>query len=158
MQGVTATSRKISRSWAPRLQNSRNRWAKKWCPTCDRDISNSAIYTTAIYWAYTVFTFKVIPPHWHDTGSWNPSSSKTRTYIFYIVNIMAADDLVTQGARASATMIFILLNQINSVPACWGLTPWLLRDATIIIAQTKISQPFDHKISQKIPLLLPSWK
>ena len=38
-QGVTAISRKISRSWAP----------KKWGPTCDRDISNSAIYTTAIY-------------------------------------------------------------------------------------------------------------
>ena len=27
---------------------------KKWGPTCDRDISNSAIYTTAIYRAYTV--------------------------------------------------------------------------------------------------------
>ena len=26
-----------------------------------------------------VFTFHVIPPHWHGTGSWNPSSSKTRT-------------------------------------------------------------------------------
>ena len=47
---------KILRSWAPRLQNSRNRWAKKWGPTCDRDISNSAIYTTAIYRAYTVYT------------------------------------------------------------------------------------------------------
>ena len=45
VQGVTAISRKISRSWAP----------KKWGPTCDRDISNSAIYTTAIYRAYTVF-------------------------------------------------------------------------------------------------------
>ena len=45
VQSVTAISRKISRSWAP----------KKWGPTCDRDISNSAIYTTAIYRAYTVF-------------------------------------------------------------------------------------------------------
>ena len=44
VQGVTTISRKISRSWAP----------KKWGPTCDRDISNSAIYTTAIYRAYTV--------------------------------------------------------------------------------------------------------
>ena len=44
VQGVAAISRKISRSWAP----------KKWGPTCDRDISNSAIYTTAIYRAYTV--------------------------------------------------------------------------------------------------------
>ena len=54
MQGVTAIWRKISRSWAPRLQNSRNRLAKRWGPTCDRDISNSAIYTTAIYQEYTV--------------------------------------------------------------------------------------------------------
>ena len=37
VQGVTAISRKISRSWAP----------QKWGPTCDRDISNSLIYTTA---------------------------------------------------------------------------------------------------------------
>ena len=47
VQGVTAISRKISRSWAP----------KKWGPTCDRYISNSAIYTTAIYRAYTVLYF-----------------------------------------------------------------------------------------------------
>ena len=43
-----------------------------------------------------IFThFCVISPHWYDTGSWNPSSNKTRTYLFYIVNIMAADVLAT---------------------------------------------------------------
>ena len=31
--------------------------AKKWGPTCDRDISNSAIYTTAIYREYPVFSW-----------------------------------------------------------------------------------------------------
>ena len=51
VQGVTAISRKISRSWAP----------KKWGPTCDRDISNSAIYATAIYRAYTVYIYIVLP-------------------------------------------------------------------------------------------------
>ena len=30
---------------------------KKWGPTCDCDISNSAIYTTAIYRAYTVMAW-----------------------------------------------------------------------------------------------------
>ena len=30
---------------------------------------------------------------------------KTITYLFYIVNIMAADDLPPQGARAWATII-----------------------------------------------------
>ena len=38
------------------------------------------------------------------------------TYLVYIVNIMAADDLATQGARASATMTLALLNRDNSAP------------------------------------------
>ena len=42
-----------------------------------------------------IFTFCVISPNWYDAGSWNPSSNKTRTYLFYIVNIMAADVLAT---------------------------------------------------------------
>ena len=51
-----------------------------------------------------IFIFHVIPPHWFDTCSSNPSSSKTRTHLFYIVSIMAADFLATWG-RASTTMI-----------------------------------------------------
>ena len=65
-------------------------------------------------------TFCVIPPHWNDTGSWIFSWSKTIIYLFYIVNIMGADDLATQGARASATMILTMLDRINSVPARLG--------------------------------------
>ena len=39
-------------------------------------------------------------------------------YIYrYRVNIMGADVPATQGARASATVIFNILNRINSVPA-----------------------------------------
>ena len=53
-----------------------------------------------------------------ELGSWNLSSSKTRTYPFCIVNIMAADVLVTQGARALAAMVLTWLNWDNSVPAC----------------------------------------
>ena len=57
-------------------------------------------------------------------------SEETQTYIyvlsflhidmnlFYIVNIMGADVLATQGARVSAAMIFTKFNRINSVPAC----------------------------------------
>ena len=52
-----------------------------------------------------VFTSHVIPLHWYDTGGWNPSLNKTRTHPFYLVNIMAAGVLATQGARASAIMI-----------------------------------------------------
>ena len=58
-------------------------------------------------WNINIYnTFYVIPPEWYDKGSWNPSSIKTRAYLFYIVNIiMAADVLSIQGARASAAMI-----------------------------------------------------
>ena len=38
-----------------------------------------------------VFTFYVVPPHWHDKGSWNPPAWKTKTYLFDTVNIMGAD-------------------------------------------------------------------
>ena len=80
VQGVTAISRKISRSWAP----------KKWGPTCDRDISNSAIYTTAIYRAYTVCVFVSVlfstctvmhSFQWIDIYIYNKVSS-----IFFFIN------------------------------------------------------------------------
>ena len=61
-----------------------------------------------------ILTFYVKAPHWHD-------KNKTITYLFYIVNIMGVDVLATQGARASATTIFTMLNWINSAPARWGL-------------------------------------
>ena len=40
-----------------------------------------------------------------STGISNPFSCKTRAYLSYIVSIMAADGLATQGARASAAMV-----------------------------------------------------
>ena len=40
-----------------------------------------------------------------------------RTNLFYIVNIMGADAMATQGARASATSILIMLNGNNSILA-----------------------------------------
>ena len=53
VQGITANSRKIALLGV--MSTKLAKWmAKKWGPTCDRDISDSAIYTTAIYWAYTV--------------------------------------------------------------------------------------------------------
>ena len=70
----------------------------------------------------TISLIHIIPPHWHDTDSWNSSSFKTRTHLSYIVNIMVADALVSCVARASETVILTMLNQDNSAPACWGLT------------------------------------
>ena len=62
-----------------------------------------------------ILTFNVIPPHWNYTGSWNPSAIKTRTYLFYIINIMGADVLATQWGRASTTIIYSL---------CWTELIW----------------------------------
>ena len=44
---------------------------------------------------------------WHRGGAsiWNPSLWIARTHLSYIVNAMAADDLVMQGARACADMV-----------------------------------------------------
>ena len=41
-----------------------------------------------------------------------------------MVNIMGTNVLATQGARASATMIFTMLNRINSVPNVNDFEAW----------------------------------
>ena len=64
-----------------------------------------------------IFPSYIITQYWHDTGNWNPPSSKTKTYLCYIVNIMGADVLATQGARASAPMILTMSERIDSVLA-----------------------------------------
>ena len=73
----------------------------------------------------------------------NPVSSETRTYLFYIVNIMGADVLMTQGARASATMIFTMLNWINSVP-----TSQLASHG--IIGQWSVDSPHTWPVMQQV--------
>ena len=47
--------------------------------------------------------FEILPQVWQE--------------LFYMINVMGADVLASQGARASATMIYTMLNQINLVPA-----------------------------------------
>ena len=64
----------------------------------------------------SIFTLYIIVPHWHDAGSWNLSSYKTMTCLFYMYNIIAADDLAPCVARVSATLIYAMLYRINSVP------------------------------------------
>ena len=93
-------------------------WGVLCPPVKVRYCENHLKSSSTLYIQNHIFTFYGIAPHWHYTVSQNPSSCKTRTFLFYIVNIMAADDLTTQGARASANMIFTMLNQIISVPTC----------------------------------------
>ena len=51
------------------------------------------------------FGFLSISEHWGGVGYWNPSFWKTRTPLPCKVNTMAADDLVTQEAKAAALMV-----------------------------------------------------
>ena len=32
----------------------------------------------------------IIPPHWHDIGSWNPAPCNTRAHLFYIANMTSS--------------------------------------------------------------------
>ena len=68
-----------------------------------------------------ISTIYVIRPNWLGTGSWNPVPCKTTTYLFYVVNIMGTDVLAKQGAKASAAMVFSMLNRFYSVSARSGL-------------------------------------
>ena len=45
---------------------------------------------------------------------------RVRQDLLYIINIMVVDVLATQGARASVTLIFTMLNPNNSVPVRQG--------------------------------------
>ena len=56
VQGITVIWQKIALLVA--MSAKLAKWvAKKWGPTCGRDISDSAIYTTAIYREYTVYCY-----------------------------------------------------------------------------------------------------
>ena len=48
---------------------------------------------------------------WTLTHNWTISSSKTKTLLSYMANVLAADDLVMQGARASTSMVMTSFSQ-----------------------------------------------
>ena len=50
-----------------------------------------------------IFAFSIISQHWDGTGSWNPSSWKTRTWSS-MFNIMVADDLVTKSTTGGSAL------------------------------------------------------
>ena len=83
-------------------------------PTGTHDIpqTNQIKHVSEIY---------VIPPQWMYTDSWNPSSCKTRTYIFYVVNIKGPDVLNTRSQGISNHDLG-LVKQRSFFPACKGLS------------------------------------
>ena len=54
-----------------------------------------------------IFAFSVISQNWYGTGTWNPSTWKTRALLSCIVNIIAssADALATRVAKALAAWV-----------------------------------------------------
>ena len=59
-------------------------------------------------------------PHTDMTHVIGILSCKTWAYLFYIVNIMGADVLATQGAGASTTILLTSVNRNNSIPHVKG--------------------------------------
>ena len=78
---------------------------------------------------------------------------------------MAADVLVTQGARASATMILTQFNRVNSVPArkglrCIAVAPHMRHDVMkSLVTQFYIQRFFrtNHKEISKLRINDPLW-
>ena len=70
-----------------------------------------------------MFAFSIISQHWDGTGSENPSPWKT-SHLSYNYptnfNVIAADDLAMQRARATAAMIWTLL---TLGPEYFGFSP-----------------------------------
>ena len=77
-------------------------------------------YTYIIHFLYVFF-------NWIGTGSYNPSSLEIGIYLSYTFNIITADDLATQGARASAAMVltswktktYLSHTSYTKYHACW---------------------------------------
>ena len=92
----------------------------------------------------------IILPHWYETGSWSSSSCKTRTHIFHIFNVIGVDVLVTQGAKASATMILGMSNRNNLVPAHYVISDnaWRFQ----VVTWTKVNL-IKHTIKNKSPCI-----
>ena len=55
-------------------------------------------------------------PRGHGTYRKDSSPVKTRNCLFYIIYLTDADGVTAQGATASATMIFAMLNRNDAVP------------------------------------------
>ena len=68
------------------------------------------------------------PWHWNVADCQNELQRKTKISTLYSDNIMAADDLATQGARASVAMVLPKLSWNILLSAPQGLThwPWVL--------------------------------
>ena len=47
----------------------------------------------------------MIDQHRYSIDSWSPPSPETRIYLFYTVNIDAADEQTTKEAKAPAAMV-----------------------------------------------------
>ena len=74
------------------------------------DAIHLALYVLHFHMKHkNVSVIYIIPPHWHDSGSWNISSCKGWTYILYIVNIMGFDDLLANNTGTICLILFFHL-------------------------------------------------
>ena len=82
---------------------------------------------------------------------------KQRTYLLCIVNIMGADVLATQGARASATKIFTMLIRIHSAEAETKWMPLRKRHFQVHFFKKKMFEfwiQFDWRLFLRVQLTI----
>ena len=106
---LNSTAARLERNWTT-LNTFENLWDltneyRNEIPKCPHDRFKctekhmryfKTLYVLNFQWeSKHIFTFCVISPRWCDADGWNPSSNKTRIYLFYRVNSMAADVLAT---------------------------------------------------------------
>ena len=68
-----------------------------------------------------IFVFSIISLHWDGAGSWNSALQQTKTHLSYMFNAVVTDSLVTQGTRASASVVLTELSWNISLSAPQGL-------------------------------------
>ena len=108
----------LSRTWRKVLvsikgefqQTSNHIWHRNITHKISQILNPCHLCRAELIWG-TIYPFSIISRQWAGTHREMPFSWKTGTHLSYIVSAMAADDLATQGARASVVMILTYFSQ-----------------------------------------------
>ena len=92
-------------------------------------------------WHKNTFAFSIIAWFWGGTGSWYPCLWKTRSRGPCTVNTMAADDLVRQRTRSSASLVLTQLWVTRSSASLVLTQLWVTRSsASLVLTQLCTNQ------------------
>ena len=114
--------------------------------------------SAAFFTAKKISTFCIIPPHWHDTGSWNPSSCKTKKLpilhsqcrrCWCPGDVMIGDHLSIFWLwffRAIIESWYLSPNMIINQAKIWLNTLWMCYGCILWVRWRKVQNPNDMLI------------